>query len=101
MELEARWVRHHHERFDGGGYPDGLIGDQIPLESRVILVADAFEAMTSDRPYRLAPGQSFALRELRRHAGTQFDPTVVEALTRVLARAGDAADAPDRARSAA
>ena len=101
MELEARWVRHHHERFDGGGYPDGLAGEEIPLESRVILVADAFEAMTSDRPYRLAPGQSFAVRELGRHAGTQFDPTVVEALTRVLARAGEVGDVPARARSAA
>jgi diguanylate cyclase (GGDEF)-like protein len=101
MELEARWVRHHHERFDGGGYPDGLAGEEIPLESRVILVADAFEAMTSDRPYRLAPGQSFAIRELGRHAGTQFDPSVVEALTRVLARAGDPVGAPARARSAA
>ena len=60
MELEARWVRHHHERFDGAGYPDGLAGEEIPLESRIILVADAFEAMTSDRPYRQAPGQSFA-----------------------------------------
>ena len=71
MEVEARWVRHHHERFDGGGYPDGLAGEEIPLESRVILVADAFEAMTSDRPYRQAPGQSFAIVELgrqRRHA---------------------------------
>jgi diguanylate cyclase (GGDEF)-like protein len=89
MEVEARWVRHHHERFDGGGYPDGLAGEEIPLESRVILVADAFEAMTSDRPYRQAPGQSFAIIELGRHAGTQFDPAVVEALTRVLARAGE------------
>ena len=94
MELEARWVRHHHERFDGGGYPDGLAGEEIPLESRVILVADAFEAMTSDRPYRLAPGQSFAIRELGRHAGTQFDPAVVEALTRVLARAGEVGHCP-------
>jgi diguanylate cyclase (GGDEF)-like protein len=101
MELEARWVRHHHERFDGGGYPDGLAGEEIPLESRVILVADAFEAMTSDRPYRLAPGQSFAVRELGRHAGTQFDPTVVEALTRVLARAGEVGRTPSATRSAA
>ena len=89
MEVEARWVRHHHERFDGGGYPDGLCGEEIPLESRVILVADAFEAMTSDRPYRQAPGQSFAILELGGHAGTQFDPAVVEALTRVLARVGE------------
>jgi diguanylate cyclase (GGDEF)-like protein len=101
MELEARWVRHHHERFDGAGYPDGLVGEEIPLESRVILVADAFEAMTSDRPYRKAPGQSFAIRELGRHAGTQFDPAVVEALTRVVARAGDVGGAPASAVSAA
>jgi diguanylate cyclase (GGDEF)-like protein len=94
MGVEARWVRHHHERFDGGGYPDGLAGEEIPLESRVILVADAFEAMTSDRPYRQAPGQAFAILELGRNAGTQFDPAVVEALTRVLARAGEVGHMP-------
>jgi diguanylate cyclase (GGDEF)-like protein len=94
MAVEARWVRHHHERFDGGGYPDGLAGEEIPLESRVILVADAFEAMTSDRPYRQAPGQSFAIVELGRNAGTQFDPAVVEALTCVLARAGEIGHVP-------
>ena len=93
MEVEARWVRHHHERFDGAGYPDGLAGEAIPLESRIILVADAFEAMTSDRPYRRAPGQSFAIVELGANAATQFDPAVVEALTRVLARAGEVAPA--------
>ena len=86
MPVEACWVRHHHERFDGGGYPDGLAGESIPLESRIILVADAFEAMTSDRPYRNAPGADFAVGELRKHAGTQFDPEVVEALCRVLDR---------------
>ena len=86
MHDEARWVRHHHERYDGGGYPDGLAGGEIPIESRIILVADAFEAMTSDRPYRKAPGLDFALGELRRHAGTQFDPRVVEALCRALDR---------------
>jgi diguanylate cyclase (GGDEF)-like protein len=86
LELEARWVRHHHERYDGRGYPDGLAGEEIPLEARIILVADAFEAMTSDRPYRKAPGQDFALAELRHNAGTQFDPAVVDALTRLLER---------------
>jgi diguanylate cyclase (GGDEF)-like protein/putative nucleotidyltransferase with HDIG domain len=86
MPVEARWVRHHHERFDGRGYPDGLAGDDIPLESRIILVADAYEAMTSDRPYRKAPGEAVAVAELRRHAGTQFDPAVVAALCRVLDR---------------
>ena len=101
MEVEARWVRHHHERFDGGGYPDGLAGEEIPLESRIILVADAFEAMTSDRPYRQAPGQSFAIIELGGKAGTQFDPTVVEALTRVLARAGEVGHLPAAAAATA
>jgi HD-GYP domain-containing protein (c-di-GMP phosphodiesterase class II) len=88
MPVEARWVRHHDERFDGRGYPDGLAGTDIPLESRIILVADAFEAMTFDRPYRKAPGEAVAVEELRKHAGTQFDPEVVAALCRVLDRGG-------------
>jgi diguanylate cyclase (GGDEF)-like protein/putative nucleotidyltransferase with HDIG domain len=86
---EARWVRHHHERVDGRGYPDRLAGQEIPLESRIILVADAFEAMTSDRPYRQAPGREFAIAELQRGAGSQFDADVVEALCRVLERSGE------------
>lgn len=90
MPLEAGWVRHHHERIDGAGYPDGLTDQEIPLEARIIHVADAFEAMTSDRPYRAAPGEQFAIEELRRHAGTQFDRDVVEALLRVLGRASAA-----------
>jgi diguanylate cyclase (GGDEF)-like protein/putative nucleotidyltransferase with HDIG domain len=81
---EASWIRHHHERIDGNGYPDGLAGEQIPLESRIIHVADAFEAMTSDRPYRDAPGQEFAIAELRRCAGSQFDERVVETLIRIV-----------------
>lgn len=84
MPVEARWVRHHHERIDGRGYPDGLAGEDIPLEARVIHVADAFEAMTSDRPYRAAPGEEFAIEELQRHSGTQFDADVVDALLRVI-----------------
>jgi diguanylate cyclase (GGDEF)-like protein len=86
---EARWVRHHHERVDGRGYPDRLEGGDIPLESRIILVADAFEAMTSDRPYRRAPGREFALEQLRGGAGAQFDADVVEALCRVLDRTAE------------
>ena len=87
----ARWVRHHHERVDGRGYPDRLAHQEIPLESRIILVADAFEAMTSDRPYRRAPGREFAVQELRRGAGTQFDEAVVDALCRILERTGERA----------
>jgi putative nucleotidyltransferase with HDIG domain len=84
MPIEADWVLHHHERIDGGGYPDGLAGQDIPLESRIIHVADAFEAMTSDRPYRVAPGEQFAVGELQRNVDTQFDSDVVAALLRAL-----------------
>jgi diguanylate cyclase (GGDEF)-like protein len=80
LEEEARWVRHHHEHFDGSGYPDGLSGEEIPPESRIILVADAFEAMTADRPYRRARPVVEALAELDRLSGTQFDPACVDAL---------------------
>jgi diguanylate cyclase (GGDEF)-like protein len=76
----ARIVRHEHERWDGGGYPDGIAGDTIPIGSRIILACDAYHAMTSDRPYRKAMSHGDALRELRKGAGTQFDPQVVEAL---------------------
>lgn len=84
---EAYWILHHHERVDGAGYPGGLKGEDIPLESRIILVADTLEAMTSVRPYRQARPESEALIELRRLHGTQFDGTCVEALERVLGRA--------------
>jgi diguanylate cyclase (GGDEF)-like protein len=80
LDEEARWVRHHHEHFDGSGYPDGLSGEEIPPESRIILVADAFEAMTADRPYRRARPVYEALAELDRLSGTQFDPACVDAL---------------------
>ena len=75
----AAWVRFHHERMDGGGYPTGLAGPAIPLEARILGVADAYEAMTADRPYRRAMAHEDAVAELHRHAGTQFDPGVVEA----------------------
>ena len=75
----AEIVRHHHERFDGGGYPHGLSGTAIPLGSRIVFVCDSFDAMVSARPYRRAMSEEGALEELRRHAGTQFDPDVVDA----------------------
>ncbi|MET9510219.1 HD-GYP domain-containing protein [Streptomyces flavidovirens] len=81
-------ILHHHERLDGSGYPYGLAGGQIPEFARVVAVADAFDAMTSTRSYRRARPVGTALRELERCAGTQFDPRMVEALTRALARQG-------------
>ena len=84
----AEWVRHSHEHFDGSGYPDALSGDQIPLASRILLVADAFDAITSDRPYRAAQSKEEALEELRRNAGRQFDPRCVDALDEYLSDTG-------------
>jgi diguanylate cyclase (GGDEF)-like protein/putative nucleotidyltransferase with HDIG domain len=81
----AVWVRHSHEHFDGSGYPDGLAGEDIPLASRILLVADAFDAMTSDRPYRTAMPQDEALEELRRGTGRQFDPRCIAAFEEMLA----------------
>jgi diguanylate cyclase (GGDEF)-like protein len=82
------WVLHHHEHWDGSGYPSGLSGNEIPLGARIILVADAFEAITADRPYRPAQSEEAALEELQYHAGSQFDPDVVEALARHIVSAG-------------
>jgi HD-GYP domain-containing protein (c-di-GMP phosphodiesterase class II) len=73
-------VRHHHENWDGSGYPDGLAGYQIPLESRIIMFADTIDAMTSDRPYRAALGESDVRSELVRMKGRQFDPEICELL---------------------
>jgi HD-GYP domain-containing protein (c-di-GMP phosphodiesterase class II) len=81
-------VRHHHERFDGQGYPDGLGGEEIPVEARILAVADAFDAMLHERPYRKALSKEQTIAELKRCAGTQFDPTVVEAFLALLGRRG-------------
>ena len=86
LEAVADAVRHEHERWDGDGYPDRLAGEAIPLASRIVLVCDAWHAMTSDRPYRRSMSDAEALAELRRHAGTQFDPAVVDALVRTVTR---------------
>ena len=80
----ARYVRASHERYDGRGYPDGLAGEAIPIESRIVSVCDAFSAMTTERPYRHAMPVDVALEELHDSAGTQFDPHVVSALEHVL-----------------
>lgn len=79
-------VRHSHERWDGRGYPDGLAGENIPLAARIVAVADAFEALTTDRPYRSARSPRRAVEEIQRSAGAQFDPNVVEAFLRVWKR---------------
>jgi hypothetical protein len=78
-------VRHHHERWDGAGYPDRLAGEAIPLGARIFAVADAFDAMTSDRPYRAALSWEVALAELVRFRGAQFDPRAVDAFERLVA----------------
>jgi putative nucleotidyltransferase with HDIG domain len=75
----AEWVLHHHERWDGAGYPNGISGDDIPLGARIIFVADAFDAMTSDRIYRDQVTEPEAIAEVERCAGSQFDPDVVQA----------------------
>ena len=81
----ATWVRHHHERWDGAGYPGRLAGDRIPLGARILFAADAFEAMTRDQAWRPALTREEALAELARCAGTQFDPDVVAAFMAELA----------------
>jgi putative nucleotidyltransferase with HDIG domain len=85
------WILCHHERPDGNGYPRGLQGDEIPLEARILAVADSYEAMTHDRVYRRAIGRWRAREELRCNAGTQFDAVVVEAFLRTVERAQPAA----------
>jgi len=80
----APLIRGHHERWDGQGYPDSLVGEAIPLGARIIAVADAYGAMTTERPYRHASTPAWAVTELRRCAGAQFDPAVVDALAHVL-----------------
>ena len=96
----AAWVRHHHEHFDGTGYPLGLAGQDIPLGSRIVLAAEAFDVMTSDRPYRRAMSLNDATQELLRGAGARFDPDVVMALVQLVRTGevrpggGDAPSAP-------
>ena len=79
-------ILYHHENYDGTGYPDGLKVEDIPLFARILCVADAYDSMTADRPYRSAPGKDYAISELHRCAGTQFDPGIVELFLKCLVR---------------
>jgi HD-GYP domain-containing protein (c-di-GMP phosphodiesterase class II) len=91
LDTEAEWVLHHHERYDGTGYPAGLAGEEIPLASRVLAVADAFETMTGGRPYRTRLSVEAALAELQEHSGGQFDPDCVTAIADLLGQSGTGA----------
>ncbi|GAI65605.1 unnamed protein product, partial [marine sediment metagenome] len=77
-------IRHHHEWYNGKGYPDGLSGENIPLSARILAIADAYDAMKSDRPYRKALTEETAIQELKRGSGTQFDPKMVKVFIEIL-----------------
>ena len=84
VEHVEEGTRYHHERYDGKGYPDGLKGDEIPLFARIIGVADAFDAMTSNRVYRSSMDTDYVMNEMKRGRGTQFDPVVLDAFLRLV-----------------
>jgi len=84
LEQAGVVVRTHHERWDGNGYPDGLAGEEIPIGARVITACDAFNAMTTDRPYRKAMPAEEAISELHNESGKQFDPQVIDALVEIV-----------------
>ena len=85
-------ILHHHERYSGHGYPFGLRGNDIPLGARIVAIADAYDAMTHDRPYKRAMLHDDAVKELRRHAGTQFDPELVTLFCDLFATRAPAPD---------
>jgi HD-GYP domain-containing protein (c-di-GMP phosphodiesterase class II) len=86
-------ILHHHERYSGHGYPFGLRGNDIPLGARIVAIADAYDAMTHDRPYKRAISHDDAIKELRRHAGTQFDPDLVSLFCDLFASQAPTPDA--------
>ena len=88
LEPALPGILHHHENYDGSGYPNRLKGEEIPLMARIITVADAWDVMRSDRPYRKAKPRNEALHELRTFSGRQFDPVVVEIFLKHMAAAG-------------
>jgi putative nucleotidyltransferase with HDIG domain len=88
FERHVGGIRHHHEMYDGTGYPDGLRGEEIPISARIVSLADAFDAMTSTRPYRIGLPLAFAMQEMVRMRGRQFCPLAVDAFVRVLQLTG-------------
>lgn len=79
-------IKHHHERYDGKGYPDGLTGDEIPIEACILTIVDSYDAMTSDRPYRNALTKEEALEEIRVNTGTQFHPDLADKFISMMTR---------------
>ena len=88
LQEELAVIRHHHERLDGGGYPDGLRGEAIPLEARIVAVADVYDALTTNRAYRSAYTVPDAINLLRSERGTQLDPACVDCLVELIAQSG-------------
>ncbi|MFC1704304.1 HD-GYP domain-containing protein [Candidatus Omnitrophota bacterium] len=86
LDREKQIIRHHHERFDGAGYPDGLAGEKIPLGARIIALADSFDAMKSERPYKEPFTKEDIIAEVKKNSGAQFDPKVVEAFLKIIDR---------------
>lgn len=97
LQMISEWVKTHHEKWDGTGYPDGLKGTQIPLPGRIIALADTYDAMTSTRPYRTALSHEVAISEIKRCSGTQFDPELAELFIKLEAKINDARMNPEEA----
>ena len=95
LHIIAEWVKSHHEKYDGTGYPDGLKGEQIPLAGRIIALADTYDAMTSTRPYRTALSHETAINEIKRCAGTQFDPKLDELFVSLADKIDEARKNPE------
>lgn len=99
LQIISSWVKSHHEKWNGTGYPDGLKGEQIPLAGRIIAIADTYDAMTSTRPYRTALAHDVAISEIKRCAGTQFDPKLAELFVELSAEIDNARKNPEAAYS--
>ena len=97
LQMISEWVKAHHEKWDGRGYPDGLKGEEIPLAGRIIALADTYDAMTSTRPYRTALSHEVAIAEIQRCSGTQFDPKLAEVFVGIQDKINAARLEPEKA----